>query len=90
MQLSQNQKFFYHFPATVLKSKLSFENFEKEMTLTAFVFPKLRTLKTWLDKSLKSPVSEDCSKSNVVNLPKHCLNQHHSTLIIFIDQCQGS
>ena len=90
MQLSQNQKFFYHFSATVLKSKLSFENFEKEMTLTAFVFPKLRTLKTWLDKSLKSPVSEDCSKSNVVNVPKHCLNQHHSTLIIFIDHCQGN
>ena len=56
MQISQKQKFFYHFSATVLKSKLSFEHFEKEMTLTAFVFPKLRTLKTWLDKSLKSPV----------------------------------
>ena len=30
--------------------------------------------KTWLDQSLKSPVSEDPTKSNMVNLPKHCSN----------------
>ena len=29
------------------------------MTVTAFVGPKLRTLKTWFDKGLKSLVSED-------------------------------
>ena len=58
------------------------------MILRAFVFPKLRTPKTWLDKSLKSPVSEYPSASNMVNVPKHCPNQHHRTLIIFIDCCQ--
>ena len=42
------------------------------MTLKAFVFPKLGTLKTWLDKFLKSPVSEDPSTSNMVNVAKHC------------------
>ena len=42
------------------------------MTLTAFVFPKLRTLKTWLDKCIKSTFSEDPSTSNMVNMPKHC------------------
>ena len=42
------------------------------MTLTALVFPKLQTLKTQLDKCLKSPVSEDRSTSNMVNVPKHC------------------
>ena len=42
------------------------------MTLTAFVFPKLRTLKTWLDNCLKSPVLEDPSRRNMVNMPKHC------------------
>ena len=57
---------------------------KKNMTLTAFVFPKLRTLKTWLDKCLKSPVSEDRSTSNTVNVPEHCWNLHHSTFIIFI------
>ena len=28
--------------------------------------------KTWLDKCLKSPVSEYPTKSNMVNAPKHC------------------
>ena len=30
--------------------------------------------KTWLDQCLKSPVSEDPTKSNMVNVPKHCSN----------------
>ena len=64
---------------TILKTK---------MTLTAFVFPKLPTLKTWLDKCLKSPVSENPYASNIVNFPKQCRNHHHSTLIIIIDQCE--
>ena len=41
------------------------------MTLTAFLFPKLQTLKTWLDKCLKSPVPEDSLTSNMVNVLKH-------------------
>ena len=32
-----------------------------------FLLPKI-----WLDQSLKSPVLEDASKSNMVNAPKHC------------------
>ena len=28
--------------------------------------------KTWLDNSLKSPISENPSKSNMVNGTKHC------------------
>ena len=42
------------------------------MSLKAFVFLKMRTLKTWLDKSLKSRFSEDPATSNKVNVPKHC------------------
>ena len=42
------------------------------MILIDFVFPKLRPAKTWTDKCLKSPVSEDPLTSNMVNLPKHC------------------
>ena len=38
------------------------------MTLTAFVFPKLRTLKTWLDKCLKNLVLEDLLTSKMVNV----------------------
>ena len=40
------------------------------MTLTAFVFSKLRTLKTWLDKCLKIPVLEDLLTSKMVNVPQ--------------------
>ena len=61
---------------------------KKNMTFTAFVFPKLRTLKTWFDKCLKSPVSEDPSTSNMINVPKHCSNLNTITLFIFFDHCQ--
>ena len=46
--------------------------------------------KTWLDKCLKSPVSEDHSTSNMVNAPKHCRNLNDSTFTIFIRQCEGN
>ena len=46
--------------------------------------------KTWLDKGLKSPVSEDPSTSNMVNRLKRCPKLKDSTFIIFIDLCEGS
>ena len=46
--------------------------------------------KTWLDKRLKSPVSEDPSKCNIVNAPKHCSNPNDSTFTVFIDHCGGN
>ena len=60
----------------------------KKITDIAFVFPKLGTPKTWLDKCLKSLVWEDSLPSNMVNVPKHCWNLHHSTFIIFIYHCK--
>ena len=36
--------------------------------------------KTWLDQTLKSPVSEDPTKSNMVNAPKHCSNLKNTSL----------
>ena len=36
--------------------------------------------KTWLDKRLKSPVSENPTKSNMVNAPKHCSNLKDTSL----------
>ena len=63
---------------------------KKKMTLTAFVFPKVHTLKRWLDNCLKSPLSEDPSTSNMVNVPRHCWNLHHSNFVTFIDLCQGN
>ena len=36
--------------------------------------------KTWLDQCLKSTVSEDPTKSNMVNTPKHCSNLKDTSL----------
>ena len=41
--------------------------------------------KTFLDQSLKSPVSEHPSKSNMLNASKHCSNLKDSPLTIFFD-----
>ena len=49
-------------------------------------FRSYRLGKPWLDKCLKSPVSVDPFKSNMVNGTKHCSNLNHSTFGIFIDQ----
>ena len=35
---------------------------------------------TWLDQCLKSPVSEDPTKSNMVSAPKHCSNLKDTSL----------
>ena len=52
------------------------------------LFLKLRTLKRWSEKCLKSPVWENPSTRNLVNVPKHCWNLPNSTFITFIDHCQ--
>ena len=53
-------------------------------------FRNYRLGKPWLDKCLKSPVSEDPSKSMMVNRPKRYSNLNHSSLGIFINQCVGN
>ena len=81
MQLPKQQKSFSQFFSPFLKSRSNFKH---------FFFSKLQTLKTWSDKCLKSPVSEDPSTSSMVNVPSHFWNLRQSTFVIFIDQCQGS
>ena len=44
--------------------------------------------KKWLDKFLKTPVSEDPSTSNMVNGPKHIRNLDDSSFTIFIDHIE--
>ena len=36
--------------------------------------------KTWLDQCLKCPVSDDPTKGNMVNAPKHCSNLKNTSL----------
>ena len=44
----------------------------------------------WLDKCLKSPVSDDPSTSNMVNRLKHSLNLNDSTFAISIGCSEGN
>ena len=90
IQLSQKQITFSQFLAAILKSSLNFKHFEKQMTLTAFVFTKLQTPKTYSDKCLKSRGSEDPLTSNMVNVQKHSCNLRHTAFIIFLDNFQGN
>ena len=46
--------------------------------------------KTWLDKCLKSPVSEVPSSNNMVNGQKHCGNLNDSSFTIIIDHSEGN
>ena len=45
MQLSQKEKTFFQFFYAIWKSRLNFEQFQKNMTIIADAFPKLRTPK---------------------------------------------
>ena len=57
---------------SIFEISVKFKHFLKKVTLIAFVFPKFRTPRLWLDKSINSPVSEDPWTSNMGDVPKHC------------------
>ena len=59
------------------------------MIMIANVFPKVKPVKTWVDHSLKSAVSEHPSTVNMLKGPKHLWNLHESTVIIFFDHSEG-
>ena len=88
MQLSQKQKVFLNFFLPFWNLSNISNILKQKMTLIPFLFPNLRTPKTWLDQYLKSPVSEELSTSNIVHVPKHYWNLHHRIFIIFIGPCQ--
>ena len=62
------------------------------MTLIADVFLNFRTPKNVVTKMSKksSNGSEDPSKSNMLNGPKHYLSHDDSTFTIFIDHSEGN
>ena len=54
MHLSRKQKSFSEFYHVFFESALSLENFQKKMTLIAYIFPKLPTTKNVLRQMSKS------------------------------------
>ena len=45
---------------------------------------------SWVDKCLKSLISEDLSAGNMVNGAIHCFNLNGITFAKFIDECEGN
>ena len=86
MQLSQKQKifFFLHFPNWDSISNI----FKKSWPWQLMYFWTYGFRKSWLYKCLKSSVSEDPLRSDMVSGPKHCWNLKDSTFTIFADRCE--
>ena len=79
--------FFSQFLSAFFKLTSNFEHFQKKMTLIAYVLPKLRTRKTWIDKCLKSPVGDDpfiCKNykraETLIQSPRQHLYYNHMSL----------
>ena len=54
MHLSQKQKIFSHIFSSFFESALNFELFQKNRTITAYLFPKLPNTKNMLRQMSKS------------------------------------
>ena len=67
----KNEKFFPSFWFHLWNLHQIFKILETKKIVIANVFPKLQTVKTWLDHSLKSVVSEHTSTVNILMDPKH-------------------
>ena len=90
MQLSQKRKIFSQFFLHFQNLDSFFNIFKKKRPSELIYFWAYGLRKTWLDKCLKSRVSEVPFKSNIVTGPKHCWNLNDSTFTIFIDPCEGN
>ena len=90
MQVSQIQKtfseFFFHFRNVVQILDI----LKRRWPSLLMYFRNYVLQKTWLDQCLKSPISEDPSKSNIVNATKHCWNLNDKNFTRFIDQYPGN
>ena len=84
MQLSQKEETFSLFSAAFLNSRWNFEQYEKKDANIGFVILKLLTLETLSDKSF---AWENPLTSNMVNVPKLCLDLNHGTFSRSIDHC---
>ena len=68
MELSRKQKTLSEFFSSFFKSSFNLEHFQKEMTLIADVFPKLRTLKNMIISMLK----KSCFRASVEKQHRKC------------------
>ena len=87
-QLSQKQNTFFKLLTRFKKSRLNFKFFKKKDDPYRFFISDSTDFEHSVSKCLKSLATEDTSTSNVVNVPKHYWNLHHSAWIKLINHCQ--
>ena len=81
----KNKKIFLNFLFHLWNLHQILNIFKKKMIVIANVFPKLKTVETWLDHSLKSAVSQHPLAINMLKGRKHLWNLHQSTFFVFFD-----
>ena len=72
--ISKKENFFSIFPCNFWNVGKILNLSKKRLPSWLMYFGNYGLWRPWLDKYLKSPVSEDPSKWNMVNGPKHCWN----------------
>ena len=91
MHLSFKRKTFSQLFLDNFEMQIKSLKFSKKKWLSQLIYSRNYALgKPWLNKSLKSSISEDASKGNMVNGSKHCSNLNRRTFAIFIYQCEGN
>ena len=85
--ITSGRKNFSQFFSVFSKSRLNLNNFETDNP-HRFCISEIMYSEKVVNKNVKSPISEYPSSNNMVNLPKHCWNLHHSIFIIVIDDWQ--
>ena len=86
----ENRKYFLNFLFHLWNLYQILSILKKELIMIANVFPKLRTLKTWLAHSLERAVWEHPLAVNMLKGPKHLWNLHESTFVIFLYHSDGT
>ena len=71
-----------------MESSSNFKHLQTNVIVIANVFPKLKLVKTWVDHSLKSAVSEHPLALNMLNGLKQLRNLHEGSFIIFSDHSE--
>ena len=71
----------------LIQMQLSEKQKTYSLIFTAFLKCRLN-FQYFFNKFVKCPILEDPLIRNMVNVPKHCWNLHHSIFIIFINHYQ--
>ena len=88
MLLSEKQKWFCQFFPAFLKTRFNFEHFDRKDDPHTLCISEITYSENVVREMYKKFCFRDLSRTNMVNVLKHCWNLPHSTFIIFTGHCQ--